>query len=191
MSKIYVFLAPGFETVEALAVVDILRRAKDEVVMVAVNDTKNVLSAQKIDVTADVLITDASSEKAQETYSFADADVLFLPGGMPGTTNLEACKAVTDAVRTQYESGKFVAAICAAPSVFGHMGILDGKKATCYPGFEKDLLGATYTGEKVVVDGNVVTSKGMGTAVDLGLKLVELLHGKELSDSIGSGIQYL
>ncbi len=181
MSKIYMFLANGFETVEALAVADILRRVKDEVVIVGVGDKREIESAQKITVTADVLV---------QKDDFNDGDVVFLPGGMPGTLNLENNPIVIETVKRQYESGKIVAAICAAPSILGHLNMLNGRKATCFPGFEKDLYGAEYTGEKVVVDANVVTSKGMGTAVALGLKLVELLHGREASEQLGRQIQY-
>lgn len=181
MKKVYVFLADGFETVEALAVVDILRRASIEAVTVAVSDGKKIISAQKIEVNADVLISDVDA---------SDADVVFLPGGMPGTRNLEAYATVTDIVKKQYAAGKIVAAICAAPSIFGHLGMLEGKRATCYPGFEKDLYGAVYTGARVERDGNVVTGKGMGTAIDMGLELVELLSDKEAAEKIAHGIQY-
>lgn len=181
MGKIYTFLADGFETVEALAVVDILRRAKHEVVTVAVSDKQDILSAQNIVVKADEMLSDKL---------YDDADILFLPGGMPGTRNLEAAEKVVSAVRRQYEAGKWVAAICAAPSIFGHMGILEGRKATCFPGFEKDLEGAEHVTDRVVVDDNVITSKGMGTAIDLGLVMVEKLSGAELSENIASGIQY-
>lgn len=181
MAKIYTFLADGFETVEALAVVDILRRAKHEVVTVAVSDELDILSAQKIVVKADELISDKL---------YDDADIVFLPGGMPGTRNLEANECVVSAVRRQYEAGKWVAAICAAPSVFGHMGILKGRRATCFPGFETELEGAEYTGDRVVVDGNVMTSKGMGTAIDLGLYMVEKLNDAEASENLAKEIQY-
>lgn len=181
MAKIYTFLADGFETVEALAVVDILRRAKHEVVTVAVSDKLDILSAQKIIVKADEMISDKL---------YDDADILFLPGGMPGTRNLEAEERVVSAIRRQYDAGKWVAAICAAPSIFGHMGILKGRRATCFPNFEKELEGAEHVVDRVVVDGNVITSKGMGTAIDLGLVMVEKLSGEELSETLATGIQY-
>lgn len=181
MAKVYTFLAEGFETVEALAVVDILRRAAVEVVTVAVGESKTVMSAQKIGVVADEVIKDSLYE---------DGDVLFLPGGMPGTKNLEACDIVTKAMKNQFEQGRIVAAICAAPSVLGHLHILEGKKATCFPGFEQELLGAQYTGERVTEDGNVITSKGMGTAIDLGLALVARLVNKEKAEEIAKGTQY-
>lgn len=181
MAKVYVFLAEGFETVEALAVVDVLRRAKVEVVTVAVGEDLLITSAQKIAVKADKLLS-------EELYE--DGDVVFLPGGMPGTRNLEADEKVVSIVRKQYEAGKIIAAICAAPSVFGHMNLLNGRKATCFPGFEKDLLGAEVVTDRVVVDENVITSRGMGTAIDLGLVLVEQLVNKETADTISSSIQY-
>ncbi len=181
MAKAYVFLADGFETVEALAVVDILRRAGVETVTVGVSQKSEIISAQNITVRADRMLD-------EEDYT--DADIVFLPGGMPGTRNLEADEKVLNIVKKQYESGKIVTAICAAPSILGHLNILQGKKATCYPGFEKDLYGAKLMTERVVEDGNVITSRGMGTAVDLGLALVERLLGREASEKIASGIQY-
>ncbi len=181
MAKAYVFLADGFETVEALAVVDILRRAGVETVTVGVSQKSEIISAQNITVRADRMLD-------EEDYT--DADIVFLPGGMPGTRNLEADEKVLNIVKKQYESGKIVTAICAAPSILGHLNILQGKKATCYPGFEKDLYGAKLMTERVVEDGNVITSRGMGTAVDLGLVLVERLLGREASEKIASGIQY-
>lgn len=181
MAKAYVFLADGFETVEALAVVDILRRAGVETVTVGVSQKNELISAQKIVVRADKILDD-------EDYT--DADIVFLPGGMPGTKNLEADDKVLTIIKKQYESGKIVAAICAAPSILGHLNILQGRKATCYPGFEKDLYGAKVMTDRVVEDGNVITSRGMGTAVDLGLTLIERLFGSEASGKIASGIQY-
>lgn len=180
MAKAYVFLAEGFETVEALAVVDILRRVKCQVVTVGVG-TEIITSAQNIPVKADEVLGD---------FEYNDADIVFLPGGMPGTRNLEAESKVVEVVRRQYESGKIVTAICAAPSVFGHMGILEGRKATCFPGFENELSGAEFVDEKVVVDGNVITSRGMGTAIDLGLVLVEKICDKKTADELASKIIY-
>lgn len=181
MAKAYVFLADGFETVEALAVVDILRRAGVETVTVGVSDNNEITSAQKVTVKADRMLADDD---------YADGDIVFLPGGMPGTKNLEAEKKVLDIVTKQHEAGKIVTAICAAPSVLGHLNILQGKKATCYPGFEKDLYGAKFVAEPVAEDGNIITSRGMGTAVDLGLALVKRVCGSEASERIAEGIQY-
>lgn len=182
MSKVYTFLADGHEMVEALAVVDILRRAKVDVVTVSIKDTLEVMSAHKVGIIADTLF---------EENDYSDADVLFLPGGMPGTLNLEAHEGLKKLINDYNGQGKYLAAICAAPSVFGHMGLLAGKKATCYPGFEKDLLEAEHTGARVEKDGNIITSKGMGTAIDLGLALTELLVSKDEADRIAKGIQYI
>lgn len=179
--KAYTFLANGFETVEALAVVDVLRRAGVEVITAAVGEDKTIVSAQNIPVVADILAKEGN---------YADADVVFLPGGMPGTLNLEADEYVIKAVKAQYESRKLVAAICAAPSILGHLHMLEERRATCYPGFEKDLLGAECVADGVVMDGNVVTARGMGKAIDLGLCLVEILLGQDKADAIASGIQY-
>ena len=177
--KAYVFLANGFETVEALAVVDILRRGKVDVTTVSIHDTKAVETAQKIVVCADQTLAEGISK----------ADLLFLPGGMPGTKNLEACAPLMEAVKRQAAEGGYVGAICAAPSILGHLHLLEGKKATCYPGFEPDLLGASVSSEGVVVDGRIITGKGMGVATEMGLTLVSLLVSKECSDSIRASIQ--
>jgi len=181
MAKAYVFLADGFETVEALAVVDILRRAKVEAVTVGVSEKNEITSAQKIIVKADKMIGDGD---------YTDGDIVLLPGGMPGTLNLEADGKVMDIVKKQYEAGKIVAAICAAPSILGHLNLLQGKKATCFPGFEKDLYGAEFVAERVVEAENIITSRGMGTAIDLGLALVARICGGEAAEKIARGIQY-
>lgn len=182
MSKVYAFLADGFELIEALAVVDVLRRASVEVVTVSIGSSKEVASAQSVTVIADTLF---------EQNDYSDADVLFLPGGMPGTRNLEAHEGLKKILCKQYDAGKTVAAICAAPSVFGHYGFLEGRMATCFPGFESELKGATYSKEKVVEDGNVITSRGMGTAIDLGLALTKRLLFAERADDLAKKIQYI
>lgn len=182
MPKVYTFLADGHEMVEALAVVDILRRAKVDVVTVSIKDTREVMSAHKVGIIADTLFED---------NDYSDGDVVFLPGGMPGTLNLEAHEGLKNLINEYNNKGRYIAAICAAPSVFGHMGLLEGKKATCYPGFEKDLLGAEHTGARVEQDGNIITSKGMGTAIDLGLALTGILVSEEEADRIAKGIQYV
>jgi len=183
--KAYIFLADGFETVEALAVVDVLKRSGVEAMTVSINEIKNVISAQKIEVIADKVIADLADGDME------NADLLFLPGGMPGTLNLEKNERVKELIKKQFEDGRLVGAICAAPSILGHLGILKGKKATCFPGFEKDLEGALHTGEGVEIDGNVVTGKGMGTAVETGLALVEVLCGAEKSSQIRESIQHM
>ena len=182
MAKVYTFLADGCEMVEALAVVDVLRRAGIDTVTVSVSDKHEVLSSHKVVLLADTLFED---------NDYKDADVLFLPGGMPGTKNLEAHQGLVALLKQHNEQGKLLAAICAAPSVYGHLGFLKGKKATCYPGFEKDLIGAEYVPDRVVKDGNIITGRGMGTAIDLGLKLVSVLISGQKADDIGKAIQYI
>ena len=154
----YVFLAEGFEETEALAPVDVMRRAKLDVKTVGVTG-ECVTSSHGVPVKADITIDSIDLDGVQGVV---------LPGGMPGTLNLEANEKVLEAVKYSCENGKIVAAICAAPSILGHLGILDGKKATCFPGFEKELKGADYTGTHTVTDGNIITAKGAGCAIEFG-----------------------
>lgn len=175
----YVFLAEGFEITEALAAVDVMRRAKLDVKTVGVTGSF-VTSSHGITVKPDIDISEMTYDNLEGTV---------LPGGMPGTRNLENCTAVTDCVRYCYDSGKITAAICAAPSILGHMGILNGKKATCFPGFESELAGADYTGEHVVTDGNVITAKGAGCAVEFGHAIVSLALSKDIADKVLSDMQ--
>lgn len=175
----YVFLAEGFEITEALAAVDVMRRAKVDVKTVGVTGSF-VTSSHGITVKSDIDISEI-------TYDNLEGAVL--PGGMPGTRNLEKCMAVTDCVKYCYDSGKITAAICAAPSILGHMGILNGKKATCFPGFESELAGADYTGAHVVTDGKVITAKGAGCAVEFGHAIVSLALSKDVADKVLSDMQ--
>lgn len=181
MNTVYTFLADGFEEVEALAVVDLLRRASIDVITVSITNIKEVTGAHKITVITDTLINDID-------LSFAD--LIFLPGGMPGTTNLSAKETLCSSLKNQLENKKRVAAICAAPSILGELNLLKGKRATCYPGFEDKLTGAEYTSEGVVTDGLITTARGMGFAIDLGLELIRILKDSETSDKIKNGIQY-
>ena len=181
MSKVYAFLATGFETVECLSVVDVLRRAKIDVTMVSITGEVLVSGTQKITVQADSLF---------ENCDFSDADMLFLPGGMPGTKNLAAYEPLCNLIKQHDADKKHLAAICAAPSVFGGLGLLSGKHATCYPGFEEQCTGALMEKTGVVTDGHITTARGLGFAIDLGLKLVRILEGKELSDSVKDAIQH-
>ncbi len=180
MSLVYAFLAEGFEEVEALAVVDVLRRAGIDTKLVSVSNDYYVKSSHNVVIKADILIEDAD---------FTEADVLFLPGGIPGTPNLAACKKLTDNIIDFNKKGKRLAAICAAPSIFGELGLLKGKTASCYPGYEDKLTGATYKREKAVTDGNITTGRGMGGSVELGLELVRLLISREKADDIAKKIQ--
>ena len=181
MSKVYVFLAEGFEEIEGLTVVDLLRRAKIETEMVSIMETKQVKGSHGIEVTADSMFSD---------HDYADAATLVLPGGMPGTLNLGNHEGLCELLKKHYSEEKMVAAICAAPSVFGQLGFLEGRIATCYPGFESKLNGAIVCATKVAVDGHVITAKGMGAAIDFALKLIELLVGKATADEISTGIIY-
>lgn len=179
--KLYAFLADGFETVEALGVVDIMRRGGVEVCTVSVSDRLEVVTSHNITVLADKLFDDCD---------FSDADVVFLPGGLPGTKNLEAHEGLCALIDKAFADGKYIAAICAAPSVLGHRGILKGKRATCFPGYEDELDGAIPTGEGFCVDGKIITGKGMGKTIDFALAILEALTGKDNAEQIKSKIQY-
>ncbi len=176
------FLAPGFEEVEALAVVDLLRRAKIETKLVSTTDDIYVTSSHNITIKADCLI---------DEVDYSQEDIVFLPGGIPGTPNLENNKRVIELVLDFYNSGRKIAAICAAPSIFGHLGLLKGKNATSYPDFMSELTGATVVEDAVVIDGNIITSRGMGTAIDLGLALVGIIKGEEFASNLAKTIQKL
>ena len=160
MAKTGIFLADGFEEIEALTVVDLLRRAGIDITTYSIMGKKQVMGSHNIAVEADELL---------ENCDFDALDMVILPGGMPGTRNLDECKALTDAVVAFNGAGKTLAAICAAPTVYGRLGLLKGKKACCYPGREGDLIGADVQMSEVTVDGNFITSRGMGTAIPFGL----------------------
>lgn len=168
MSKVYVFLATGFEEIEALTPVDILRRAGIEVCIVSITGEEIVTGARGINVKADVLFENLDKDAA---------DLLILPGGMPGTRNLQKFEPLMELVKKYNLEGKRIAAICAAPTIFGALGLLNGKKAICYPGMEDELIGAEVYVAPVVTDGNITTSRGMGTAIDFSLELLEKLTG--------------
>ena len=163
---IYVFLANGFEEIEALAVVDVLRRAELDVLTVGVGEDF-VIGSHQIPVACDI------SEKTLVLDEKVEAIVL--PGGMPGTLNLEKSPVVQKAIDWAIENDKLVCAICAAPSILGHKGLLKGKNATCFPGFEEELFGANVSKEFVVKDGNIITAKGMGSAIEFGLQIAQIL----------------
>lgn len=169
------FLADGFEEIEALTPVDMLRRAGGDVVTVSITDKKTVTGAKGITV-----IADADASEMPSTLP----ELVILPGGMPGAKNLFASKLVCDTVLSVNKNNGYVAAICAAPFILGELGILKGKKSTCYPGFESHLVGAEVIKNGVVRDGNVITAAGMGVALDFSAELVTMLFGKEKSDSL-------
>lgn len=181
MIKGYAFLAEGFEEVEAIAVVDVLLRAGINIEMVSVSDGLSVRGAHGIEVTARHILKEGIDP---------DVDFLFLPGGMPGTINLGNSAPLKEQLATAYNKGRHIAAICAAPSVLGNLGLLKGKKATCYPGYEHELEGAKVVSKKVVTDGNITTGRGMGTAIDMGLELVKIFVGKDKMQEVAESIQY-
>ena len=178
---IYVFLATGFEDIEAIAPVDIMRRAGLEVQTVSITGEEIVTSAHGVGIASDLLLSDVN---------FSSAEMLVLPGGLPGSTNLDACKPLTEAIKRHFESGGPIAAICAAPLVYGHLGLLKGRRATCYPGVERELKGATYTAAIVERDGNIITGKGPAAAFEFGYTIVDFFLGEGASQPLRQGMIY-
>lgn len=176
---IYVFLAQGFEEVEALAPIDLLRRCGKEVITVGVNDNI-IVGSHNIPIVTDTI--------TQEIKLDDTLEMIILPGGMPGTINLENDPAVQEAIDFCVKNDKFIGAICAAPSILGHKGILKNKKAVCFEGFENQLEGAEISKDSVMADGNIITARGAGVAIQFGLKLVEVLISKERSDTLKAAI---
>lgn len=181
MDGVYAFLADGLEEVECLAAMDVLKRGGVKVTLVSVNGTCTVIGSHGFSI---------GTDREFSQIDPSQADVLFLPGGMPGTTNLENHEGLSAALKDAAAKNRRIAAICAAPSVLGKLGILDGKKATCYPGFEEYLHGALHVEDGVVTDGNVTTARGLGYALDLGLELLRLLKGETVSNQVKEAIQY-
>jgi len=181
MAKVYVFLADGYEEIEGLTVVDLLRRAKIDIAMVSVTGNINVTGSHNITTIADILFEEAD---------FSDGNMLVLPGGMPGTTHLMEHEGLDKLLRDFHAKDKPLAAICAAPRVLGTKGLLVGKNATCFPGNEASLLGASFCDTSVVTDGNITTSKGMGTAIDFSLSLIRSIKGEAEASKIAESIQY-
>jgi len=179
MKNAFVFLADGFEEIEAFTAIDVLRRSEVMVQMVSVTEDEIVRGAHDISVLCDKII---------DNCDFSQADLLLLPGGMPGATNLAACEYLGKQLKDFAHRGKLLAAICAAPMVLGKLGLLKGLRATCYPGFESFLQGAEYTGALVECDGNVITGKGPAAAMAFGLKVAEYLVGKEKADDVATGM---
>jgi len=181
MKRIGVFMAEGCEEIEALTVVDLARRAGIEVAMISVSGKKEVKGAHNITFMTDI---------PAEYMDFDMLDGIVLPGGMPGTLNLGASQYVQKVIADFASSKKLVAAICAAPSVLGEAGLLNGKKATCYPGMENQLVGAKAETDKVVVDGNIITSRGMGTAIPFALEIISYLLDEKTAKELGESIVY-
>ena len=176
---VYIVLGKGFEEMEALAPIDLLRRVGVEVTTVGVGG-KLIYGAHGVGFTAD---------SDGEGLDFSDVDCVVLPGGMPGTTNLDASPMVEACLKKAAEKDVPIAAICAAPSVLGHKGLLKGKKATCFPGFEEDLLDAVHTGNPVEQDGKIITARGAGVALDFALALVAQLKGEEAAKELRESLQ--
>ncbi len=188
MKRVYLFLADGFEEIEALTVVDLLRRTKEiEVITVSIMNRLMVNGSHGIKVEADCCYEELT--KQDVIGQFMDGDMLVLPGGGQGTEHLYEYKPLTELIRIFGKDGKYLAAICAAPSIFGRLGMLPGKHATCYPGFEDKMTGAIIEDAAVVHDGHLITARGMGVSVDFALKLIELLDSKKTADSVASKIQ--
>lgn len=178
---IYLFLANGFEDIEALAPLDIMRRAGLSVELVSIHHENIVESAHGVKVVCD---------RNLRAVEWEQAELLVLPGGLPGSTNLDACEPLREALVKHAAAGKPLAAICAAPMVLGHLGLLDGKRATCYPGVESELGKAQYTAALVERDGNIVTGKGPGAAMAFGYALLELMGKAAEAEALKEGMQY-
>ena len=179
MKTAFVFFADGFEEIEAFTTVAVLRRAGINALMVSVTEDEIVRGAHDISMLCD---------KTIDNVDFSEADILLLPGGMPGASNLAACELLTKQLKAFAEEGKPYGAICAAPFVLGQLGLLNGKKATCYPGFENYLEGAIVTGQMAEQDGNVITGKGPAAAMEFALKVAALLVGSEKADEVAAGM---
>ncbi len=181
MLHILVPLAPGFEEVEACTIIDLLRRAEVQVTTAAIGTSTQVKGSHGIAFEADTLL---------EKINAQSFEGVVLPGGLPGTTNLAECTTLGEMIKKHHNQGAWIAAICAAPTVLGRLGILKGKQATSYPGFEKGLEGAALSTDAVVQDGKVITSRGLGTAISFSLKLIEAFVSKAKADEISQGILY-
>jgi len=182
MKKAYVFLAEGFEEIEALTPVDILRRGGVDVTTLSVTGQRAVTSSHQVTVLADALMEEADLESA---------DLLVLPGGMPGSAHLNAHEALREALIRHAAAGKVIGAICAAPMVLGSLGLLRGRRATCSPGFEEWLEGATCTGELVTTDGPFITGKGPGAAMPFAYTLLSLFVPEEEVRTLQGKMQFL
>jgi len=177
--KVFLFLADGFEEIEAITPIDIFRRAGIDLVTVSVKDDKTVTGAHGVTVLADKLFAEVD---------FTGNELLFLPGGLPGTTNLELHDGLKMLIKKQNEAGGKLAAICAAPSIFGKMNLLKGKEAICYPGFENFLFDAQVSENKVVKSDNIYTAKAAGVSLIFALELVKELKGADTAQSIANAL---
>ena len=177
----YLFLANGFEELEAVTIIDLFRRANIQIKTVSLMDEKGVFGSKGIKIEADTLFGHDELMNAQ---------MLILPGGMPGTTNLCNHYEFNQEFKKYAEGDGKIAAICAAPMVLAKAGLLKGRKATIYDGMDGELLGAEYTDERIVEDGNIITAKGPGVAMDFALKLIEILKGEDVMNEVKAGLLY-
>lgn len=177
---ITVFLAEGFEEIEAVTPIDILRRGGVEVRTCSITDSKTVTGAHGIPFVADTVLADLCDSE----------DVILLPGGMPGTIHLKECEALCNRIRQHHAKGGILAAICAAPTVFGELGLLENKRATCYPGMEDGLFCKEVSYEKCVLSGKILTSRGAGTAGDFAFRLLALLKGEKVAEKLSRAMCY-
>lgn len=176
-----VFFAEGYEEIEALTVVDLLRRAGIETKMISITEKKQVAGSHRISVNMDITLEDVD---------FEQIEMIVLPGGMPGTGNLEACEPLMEQIKAFHAKGKPIAAICAAPAVFGRLGLLKGQPACCYPGMEDELTGAQVTTQPVAKGERIITSRGMGTAIEFGLAIIEYFQGGQAAEEMAKAIVY-
>ena len=181
MAKVYEFIANGGEEIEALTTVDVLRRAGVECITVSINETEEVVMSHGVRIICDTKIADAD---------LSDADMLLLPGGLPGSNYLNECEAVRTAIAKQYESGKKIGAICAAPLVLGSLGILKGKRATCYPGVESQMTGAEYTHELYTIDDNIITGEGPAATLPYSYAILEMLGKSKEAEMLKEGMMF-
>ncbi len=181
MKKVFLFLAEGLEEIEAIAPIDILRRAEIPTITVSITDKKEVMGAHGITVLSDQLFDETD---------FTENAFLILPGGLNGMLNLKSHRPLAELLQKQNEQQNKVAAICAAPSILGELGVLENREAICYPGFEENLTGAKISSSSVVTDENITTAKGPGVAIDFALKIVEIIKGKEVADKVAQDMIY-
>ena len=177
--KIFLFLAEGFEEIEAIAPIDIFRRADIELITVSITDRLEVVGAHKVCILADIIF---------ENVEFSEEFLIFLPGGMPGTSNLSKHQGLKDLILAQAAKNRKIAAICAAPSILGELGLLKNKEAICYPGFENKLLNANISASKMVQSGSFFTAKAAGVAIQFALKIVADLKGEDVAKKIAAAI---
>ena len=179
--KAYIFLATGFEEIEAITTVDILRRGEVEIITVSITGERTVLGVHQIPVIADILFEEAD---------FDDGDAFILPGGGPGSFMLNDHETLKQLLICKNEQNKWIAAICAAPLVLGGLCLLEGKKAICYPGMESYIQGAVLIDLPVVTDGNMITGKGPGLALNFGLTILAALHGQDIANKVADDLLF-